>query len=219
MPAKHPTWAALCALFVVVFTLPSDAAVMSRDWLEPGDGLLTYDDVNQREWLDLSETILTDFPGSDVDERYMSVIDQLALGGVFEGFKVASRSDVIQFAQSAGIDTSTQNFAANESVARDLIGLLGVTAGSTPLRHASIGYIDEHSPRPGSTLGRVAAFVEAKETVPMSAGVVFSNSSDLLRGGSSNGVMLYRTSIPEPSTAAIAVFAIPVLLSLRMWSS
>ena len=29
------------------------AAVFERDWKTPGDGLLTYDDVNRREWLDL----------------------------------------------------------------------------------------------------------------------------------------------------------------------
>lgn len=35
-----------------------DAAVISRDWKTPGDGLLTYDDVNQRVWLDLTESRL-----------------------------------------------------------------------------------------------------------------------------------------------------------------
>ena len=33
--------------------LPAAAhgGVISRDWKTPGDGLLTYDDVNKREWL------------------------------------------------------------------------------------------------------------------------------------------------------------------------
>jgi hypothetical protein len=38
------------------------AGVFSRDWKTPGDGLLTYDDVNQREWLDLSVSRLDQFP-------------------------------------------------------------------------------------------------------------------------------------------------------------
>ena len=36
----------------------SSAEVFERDWKTPGDGLLTYDDVNRQEWLDLTETQL-----------------------------------------------------------------------------------------------------------------------------------------------------------------
>ena len=42
------------ALALVLAAVQSQAAVFERDWLAPGDGLLTYDDVNKREWLDLS---------------------------------------------------------------------------------------------------------------------------------------------------------------------
>lgn len=34
----------------------SDATVLERDWKNRGDGLLVFDDVNNREWLDLTVT-------------------------------------------------------------------------------------------------------------------------------------------------------------------
>jgi len=77
---------------------------MQRDWKNPGDGLLTYDDANQREWLDLSQTLLTSqFPGADREAKYLYVVGQTGTGGLFDGFSVARSPDVIALAQSAGI--------------------------------------------------------------------------------------------------------------------
>jgi hypothetical protein len=108
---------ALLITFACVGSQAVPAAVLSRDWKMPGDGLLTYDDVNQREWLDLSETLLTDqFPGSDPspliarEMRYQFVVSQTASGGLFEGFSVAKSTDVIQFAQSAGRKRGRSSF-------------------------------------------------------------------------------------------------------------
>ena len=42
----------------------AQAAAIERDWKTPGDGLLTYDDVSKRGWLDLTETQLFKFPGN-----------------------------------------------------------------------------------------------------------------------------------------------------------
>jgi hypothetical protein len=91
------------------FLNSTSAAVISRDWKTPGDGLLTYDTVNKREWLDLSETILAEFPSPMFEERYQSVLTETLPGGMLEGFKVAERTDVVALAESAGIDTSRLN--------------------------------------------------------------------------------------------------------------
>ena len=48
----------MCFLYAIVLVAPSArGAVFERDWKTPGDGLLTYDDVNRRVWLDLPFTI------------------------------------------------------------------------------------------------------------------------------------------------------------------
>lgn len=47
------------ALVIVLFAglLPSlCGGIVEHDFHVPGDGLLTYDDVHKREWLDLTET-------------------------------------------------------------------------------------------------------------------------------------------------------------------
>lgn len=75
-----------------------NAAVMERDFLATGDGLLTYDDVNQREWLDLSET-------EDMTPEELSVA--LSENGLLRGFRVATLGDVEGLAESAGVPWGT----------------------------------------------------------------------------------------------------------------
>ena len=50
---------AMPTLLLLLLPTSLNAAVIERDWQTPGDGLLTFDTVNQREWLDLSETLLS----------------------------------------------------------------------------------------------------------------------------------------------------------------
>jgi hypothetical protein len=121
----------------------STAAVIERDWKTPGDGLLTYDDVNQREWLDLSVTNLLQFDGSNAEERYGSVISETMTGGSFAGFTVADAPRVIALALSAGIDVGTVDFETNEAPITNLTALLSVTHFTEPGRFSSMGFIDE----------------------------------------------------------------------------
>jgi hypothetical protein len=133
MPAHGPAW----------------AAVIQRDWKTPGDGLLTYDDVNRREWLDLSQTTLSQFPGSNLEQRYQSVVSQLAVGGLFEGFNVADRENVVALAQSAGINPDTDDFGANGTAVSQLITLLSPLLGAPPGISVLQGFLDDvttHAP-------------------------------------------------------------------------
>ena len=59
----------------------------------PGDGLLTYDDVNHREWLDLTVSALSQFGGS-VTDRIQRARAELQPGGLFEGFTGANSLDI-----------------------------------------------------------------------------------------------------------------------------
>lgn len=174
------------------------AAVFSHDWKTPGDGLLTYDDVNQREWLDLSETLLTDqFPGANLQMKYRVVLSETRLGGLFEGFSFAKSTDVIALAESAGIDTSTQEYATN-SIPTTLLGnLLGLTVPEDGSRKISVGLIDE--------------FETSQDTIPLSAVVwTLPNQAGLIFGkghaqfGTPPGVMLYRV-ISEPIASKLVV--------------
>jgi hypothetical protein len=177
------------------------AAVFERDWQTTGDGLLTYDDLNRREWLDVSQSLLIQFPGATLEERYQNAITELAPGGLFEGFTVAVSADVIGLAQSAGIDTTTSNYAINGGPVSQLIDLLHTTFGALPGIARSQGMIDEFDtfpPRPA----RSAMILHHDPP----------NYASLLIGADSEGnvaartgVMLYRSVIPEPDSLCIGI--------------
>jgi hypothetical protein len=199
----------LVCLFAFVITNQGTAAVIERDWKIPGDGLLTYDTVNKREWLDLSQTLLSDqFPGSGStfleirESRYQYVVDQTALGGLFEGFRVARSPQVLGLAQSAGIDTSSFSYS-NTAAALELGNLLGVTHQPTNGNKFTIGLIDE--------VNLTAPFFARRD-----AQIVILGGGTGLAGFGTGightdlrippGVMLYR-AIPEPNTLILLVGA------------
>ena len=181
----------------------ADAAVFERDWKVPGDGLLTYDDVNQREWLDFSVSELTQFPGTGHAERLPHAIGEIAPGGLFAGFTLAKREDVIALAESAGINTETDD-SVNSAAVNTVINLLGITNQSTRGNHLSSGFIDEREVNPLSS-GQVGAhFFLSPDSGPNGrAGLVFNadiGGNDFFRRSGRAGLLLYRP-IPEPSTS------------------
>lgn len=97
-------------LIALLGTMTLQAAVFERNFLEPGDGLLTYDDVNQREWLDLMET---------ADLNAASIIESMSEGGYLHGFHFAFQEDV------AGLDASAGNYTIGEGGFDELTGLVG----------------------------------------------------------------------------------------------
>jgi hypothetical protein len=189
---------------------PLGAGVIERDWKTSGDGLLTFDTVNQREWLDLSQTILSSqFPGADREARYQYVVTQTLPGGAFAGFNVAMSPDVIALAQSAGIDTSTLDYPINSFATTALGQMLGFTAQSsiTPSRFA-VGLLDELGNPPNST--RTGAKIGLSFT--NQAGLRITSNDDLLFSPAP-GVFLQRLAVPEPSTVVLA--SISALLALK----
>jgi len=171
---------------------PADAAVFERDWQTPGDGLLTYDDVNQREWLDLSVSRLDQFP----EARLENAVAEIAPGGLFEGFTWAKRDDVTALAQSAGIDTSTTDGAINQSAVSDVISLLGVTYQNFSSTR-SVGYVEDTAL--GYPNGHLAIQFYIRHLVGR-AGLAVA-STDILEGA---GLMLYR-AVPEPGAGVLMV--------------
>ncbi|MEQ8211673.1 MAG: PEP-CTERM sorting domain-containing protein [Lacipirellulaceae bacterium] len=85
----------LAVITLAIFSAPTHAALVERDFLVPGDGLLIYDTVNRREWLDLAVTERVDLTG---------LAAALAPGAPLEGFTVATLADVSLIANSAGVN-------------------------------------------------------------------------------------------------------------------
>ena len=195
-----------CLLFLGLLSQPVYADVFERDLVPgSGDGLLTFDDVNQREWLDLTQTFTAEFPGG-----FGGVLDELAPGGIYAGFQTASRADVIALAESAGIDTTTFDSEINSAATVNIIALLDM---SPPI---AAGFTNETSPEDGQFyIGVFSGTASSRE-----AGLFFgtrTSSPGLFvdRLGSVTGVMLYR-EIPEPNAVVLICTGVLALSCQRV---
>lgn len=211
-------------LLIEVAITNSIAAVIERDWKTPGDGLLTLDTVNQREWLDLSQTVLdTRFPGSNpnpsvaLELRYQYVVGQTAPGGIFDGFTVAKSDDVIALALSAGIDTSTNDFVTNSLSASSLGQLLSLTRTTMLGSEFAIGLLDEVIDNIPPRLG-AGVYVDVVSGPSGFAGIRFTTGytqfiNSPFETPSPPGVFLYRI-VPEPATFISLIISV---VSSALW--
>jgi predicted Zn-dependent protease with MMP-like domain len=198
----------------------SPAAVISHDWKTPGDGLLTYDTVNKREWLDLSQTLLQQFPGTAIEERYQSVVGELTAGKQFEGFMVAKRVDFFALAQSAAIDITTNDFNTNSGPVTRLIQLFGSTHVIPAIGFEnSIGLLNELDGRP--FFQRFAGILYYYPPGQFSSGdaQVFTTSGYDLVASSTTGVFLFRDVVPEPLGSSLIICGLTPLILTRLCRS
>jgi len=196
---------ALCALSQASITLTATAAVVERDWITPGDGLLTFDDVNNREWLDLSQTLRANFPPNF---RIEDVAAELEPGRLFEGFTWANVEDVTAFAQSAGIDTESTDFEVNGGPAGRLLDLISPTIGPLPATNnsASVGLLDDMLLSPSGNSSQAIAFFSFLPSRPF-AGLHFSHTAGDDGRPATSALMMYR-NVPEPNSIALSALFI-----------
>jgi hypothetical protein len=181
----------LVSLSAVIFCLASSvsAAVFERDWKTPGDGLLTFDDVNKLEWLDLTETDVRLFHTGSFEDGYQRVVAETLPGKLFDGFDIARSSDITALAESAGINTSTDDYATNQSAVNELMESLD----------GSVGFIDEISSTDSLRINGRFIRNEQINRAGLSLST-FINSE----GDRRIGVFLFR-NVPEPSSISLAL--------------
>jgi len=194
----------------------ANAEVFERDWKEPGDGLLTYDDVNNREWLDLPVSRLSQFP----EPIYENAFAETLPGGMFEGFTVATSQDAIDLSVSAGIDPTSQQYEVHGEAMTRLVLLLGPTYERDPGVPRAIGLssdIDEGriEPEPPFELGSRVTVAWLPHPPNNRARMSLQASSDLFTP-SRAGLLLYRDAIPEPSSLGLAVLSV-LFLATTIW--
>lgn len=227
---RCPPAAALVALFV--FSTPTNAELVSRDWLAPGDGLLTYNPATGREWLDVTQTFLQPF-GDTIDGAVEAAKPEILAGGRFEGFTLAGREEVLELVAASGfVNTFPENLNTGNEM-RALLNLLDVRGeeirgdNGGPILDGEAGgiygVIDEvvSMPSEGSS-ANVTAFLRvgsASPFAPSGGGAVnFRNSTGEPRVPfqsfvNSSALMLYRTAVPEPGGLTAIAFAWLALLS------
>ncbi|HMO85152.1 MAG TPA: hypothetical protein PKC18_09565 [Lacipirellulaceae bacterium] len=197
----------------VALAAPTRAAVISRDWKTPGDGLLTYDDVNQRVWLDLTESRLSMFAGTTFEQRYQNALLELEPGGVLAGFQAATQLDIVAFVTSAGIASYSFDFVTNEIPTMQLIDLVGASFYPAVGGVVSFGLLDELSAPPQSPINqRLTAqlFINPDSGPAGVAGLFIApGAGDTLSQVGNTGIWLYR-AVPEPSGLIASLIAIGV---------
>ena len=199
---------AVPTLMLLLLPTSLPAAVIERDWQTPGDGLLTFDTVNQREWLDVPESLLSIYGAFEL------VVDETAPGGDFEGFRAAKQVDVLALAESAGIDTGTLEASINGPATAKLITLFGVTLFSGGGSRSSFGLIDNFNELPTNASNQVVVAID--ELPPFNhAGLSFLTLGTVgERPFGFTGVMLYR-QVPEPTGIVLALFSLLALCTAR----
>ena len=214
-------------------TLPLHAAVVEHDFLASGDGLLTYDDVNRREWLDLTFT-----PGVNL----ATISNLMAHDGILADFEFATLVDVRQLANSAGIEWQVSDERAISPEVVELTKLLGVVllfeivenrfANHTTVSSFSMSYgqVATQSSLEGSSnnlfddTNVFLAFFDS----PASDIISIANSENFeiitttlpfdglpTATGDTGPFWLYRTAVPEPTSIALLTLGAIALLSTR----
>jgi hypothetical protein len=100
----------------------SHAALVSQDstW---GVGSITLDDSTGLQWLDVNLS---------TGISYNTMQTAQASGGLYEGFRYATATEVDTLFSHAGIPDINSGSAANFTPAQALVNLVGNTTGSTP---------------------------------------------------------------------------------------
>lgn len=143
---KIRTW--LCGIAGGIFLLaqPAFAALVDADWQTPGDAHLVLDTGTGLQWLDLSVT---------ANQSYSYVTSNFGPGQIYEGFRVATQTEVIEMWSHAGITNYERVWTTGQYPAvNSLVNRLGPTTmiepGLFPVATHTIGMIDAG---PVSSLG------------------------------------------------------------------
>ena len=205
-------FAATFLLAVFSVSTISNAAIVEVDWQSAGNNLITRDTTSGLDWLDLTET-------NGLSRDY--VLTQLGVGGLYEGWRYASSTEVVTLWLNFGLDLSnlTVNTQLNSSEAAGLDSSL-VTAtnylGNTWCEYECSVYpygvegftSDEHPEGPGWYFYLGASYVnENGYTYQDTTMYWLSGASSMGTEGSSLtlGSYLVQTS-PVPVPGAVWLF-------------
>ena len=168
---------------------------MAGDFAAPGDGLLTYDNTTGFEWLDLTVTY---------QSSYADVQAQLGAGGAYAGFSIAAAHEVAALFASGGwtgpaaVPSPSFSYSDPGHLAEVLaiVALIGDTHPN-PDRAASYGLVSDAAAT-GNHFYSIL-FSEISSTTSTASHNHFS--WDPNTPFNPGGVFLYRSTVPEPSTA------------------
>jgi hypothetical protein len=205
------------------FSSPCNATLISADLNITGDGLLTFDDRTGLEWMDAPLSLnrsYNDLVGLDGS-------DEFAIGGDFEGFRLASTDEVMSlFVDTLGILLTdfAQWAPSSYDKVLSLQSFMGVTSGGDLAEIRSItsdvfsdNGIDYHWQSFARICQNNTNAVCQNDINTANANVDGTFISDV-RSSSTTGSWLVRqgvTSVPEPSILALFSIGLAGIIVLR----
>lgn len=203
MLLKHVV--AIATLLLNLIHAQANAALTSRDLvLGSGDGLLTYDDQTNFEWLDVTQTL---------NMSFNQVVSELNPSGVFAGFNLASDANLQALFTSGGWSgASNVNYfndpdRFNEATA--IVSLLGRTTVNYSVNSTYGMLSDVQSSK--QYYGFIYSYTDA--TIPYQSSSwhnVFAQPRDV--PSDYIGTFLYRVAVvPESETYAMLLAGLGLL--------
>ena len=109
------------SLFLFLYSSVASSALVDKDWQTIDDNALLLDTSTGLNWLDLSVT---------ASQSFNDVNAEMAQGGAYEGFRYATKEEVLQLWANAGISDTGFNWQANGEwlAVKDLADRLGTSA-------------------------------------------------------------------------------------------
>jgi len=227
----------IAVLITLVAAIDLRAAIIERDLYEPGDGLLTFDTINRREWLDVTAT---------GELSFAAVEWLLAPGRPLDGFELGSVADVELLVDSSGLNSISMTVEQREAIGDELMTLLGITievitefseyAGGGPvldypgydgfdyasdnklifrLTDGITGDVDMNGEPIRFLIGYIRAGGGGVVRFVNSGGPVLyagpdPNDPKFPNGMQYRGFWLYREAVPEPATVTLLMTALAV---------
>ena len=114
---QQPLSTLIALLLGLILSQASHAVLMSQ-----GDGSLTLDTATGMHWLDMDHS---------TNLSYNEMRIEMLSGGLFEGFRYATREEVQALFLNGGVVDINAGSAGNVQPALDLMALLGVTSSSS----------------------------------------------------------------------------------------
>jgi len=205
-----------CALLLAAALLAGSeafaAAVLQSESSSFGPDTITFDSASGKRWLDLTES---------TSISHTQILVEVAVGGLFEGYHLATDAEIAQLFADAGIDLGPgtndfvpQNYDAIVALT-NLIGVLGTngSCGSGCTFSYTQGYTAEPQPYPGgfavsavSWFDNSAGLSASYPQAPVGR-VAFGDGS----GDTSSPYLGSWLVLPEPGALASGAAAIAVL--------
>ena len=177
----------------LVLSTSVNAALVSVDWINADDNLITRDTISGLNWLDMTETN---------DMSYNFVNSQLGVGGQFEGWRYASSEEAINLWGNFGINLAGSGLGSSVGLNTGIVtatDFFGDTSAEYSSQNTGSAGLVSDSPASGMHTAMGAYFNQPSNTsYYYQDSIIFGDDTHYLYYGS---YLVQTSSVPVPAAA------------------